>query len=116
MICEDGDAANEIPLIDWYIIHSPGNAFGTTFDATNLPTPGATGVHNNKNKIIHTEKGLSGVAVAASNAYGNAMVFKGVIRLPRGKQRVAAGDQWKLCARANFACKVCFQFIYKHYS
>ncbi len=112
IIAEGGEVANEVPLVDWYIIHSPGNVF-TGFSASQLPTPGSTGDHINKRQIIHTEKGLTGggeISLA-----GLPMIFKGVIRFPKGKQRVGQADSWKLCMRANFASKFCIQAIYKHY-
>ncbi len=113
-ISEGGEVANEVPLVDWYIIKVPGGTYGTTFDATNLPTPGATGSHQNKNKIIHTEKGLSGGGDASLS--GVPMIFKGVIKIPKGMQRIAQDDQILLCVRTNFATKLCAQTIYKHYS
>ncbi len=112
-ITEGGEIANEVPLVDWYIIKNPGDAFGTTFDANNLPTPGATGVHKNKRWIIHTEKGLSGGGDVSLS--GVPMIFKGVIRIPRKMQRIGEDDNFRLCYRANFATKVCAQAIYKHY-
>ncbi len=113
IIAEGGEVANEVPLVDWYIIIDKGNQMGTTFSATRLPTPGATGTHIMKSKIIHTEKGLTGggdVSLA-----GIPMVFKGVIAIPRGMRRVASNDRIKFCVRANFASKICVQAIYKHY-
>ncbi len=113
-IAEGGEVANEVPLVDWYVIHNPGNAFTTTFNVANLPTPGATGVHLNKRHIVHTEKGLTGggdVSLA-----GIPMVFKGVIVLPKQWRRIGENDTWLLCARSNFATKFCIQAIYKHYS
>ncbi len=111
---EGGEVANEVPLADWYIIQDPSGNMGTTFSATALPTPGAQGTHRAKNLILHTEKGLAGGGDASLN--GVPMVFKGVIRIPRGKQRISAGDQYKVCIRTNFAAKVCMQAIYKHFS
>ncbi len=113
-IAEGGEVASEVPLVDWYLIKNPGGAFGTTFDATNLPTPGATGSHANKRHIIHTEKGLAGGGDASTA--GVPMIFKGVIRIPRGMRRIAQGDLLQLCVRANFNTKVCAQAIYKHYA
>ncbi len=110
-ISEGGEVANEVPLVDWYIIKNPGNSFGSTFDATNLPTPGATGVHVNKRYIIHTEKGLVGGGDAS--LAGVPMIFKGVIMIPRGMRTMRANDQMTVCARANFATKFCVQAIYK---
>ncbi len=112
-IAEGGELATEVPLVDWYIIKNPGSTWGTTFDATNLPTPGATGSHINKRHIFHTEKGLTGggeVSLA-----GIPMVFKGVISIPRHMRRFGSDDAITVCARANFATKFCFQAIYKHY-
>ncbi len=113
-INEGGELANEVPLVDWYIIHNPGGAFGTTFDASNLPTPGATGVHKNKRFIIHTEKGLTGGGDASLS--GVPMIFKGVIAIPRKWRRIGDGDFLTLCAKAQFNTKVCTQSIYKHFS
>lgn len=112
-IAEGGEIANEVPLVDWYIIKNNGNTFGTTFGTTTHPTPGATGTHINKRFIIHTEKGLSGggdVSLA-----GVPMIFKGVIRIPKGMARIGQDDKMEICARANFATKICWQAIYKHY-
>ncbi len=112
-ITEGGEVANEVPLVDWYIIKNPGFSFQTTFDATNLPTPGAQGDHDNKRYILHTEKGLAGGGDASLT--GVPMVFKGVIKLPRSFKKMNANDRIMLCARANFATKFCTQAIYKWY-
>ncbi len=112
-IAEGGEVANEVPLVDWYLIKNSGNTFGTVFTATTHPTPGTTGTHVNKRFIIHTEKGLTGggeVSLA-----GVPMIFKGVIRIPRMFQRVGQDDKLSLAARSNFATKFCLQAIYKHY-
>ncbi len=111
---EGGEIANEVPLADWYMLHNPGNAFAQTFDANNLPTPGATGIHKNKRFIIHTEKGLAGggnVSLA-----GVPMVFKGVIVIPRKWRRIGEDDRLLVAIRTNFNAKVCCQTIYKHFS
>ncbi len=110
---EGGEVANEVPLVDWYILKDDGNAYGTTFNASNLPTPGATGTHINKRKILHEEKGLAGGGNASLT--GVPMVFKGVIRIPRGKQRWAESDVLRILARSNFATKFCVKAIYKWY-
>ncbi len=112
IISEGGELASEVPLADWYIIKSPGNVF-SGFSTSQLPTPGATGIHINKRHIIHTEKGLTGggdVSLA-----GVPMVFKGVIAIPRHMRRIGQDDSFKLCLRTNFASKFCIQAIYKHY-
>ncbi len=110
-ITEGGEVSNEVPLVDWYLIKNGGNSFGATFDASNLPTPGATGSHINKRHILHEEKGLSGGGDASLT--GVPMVFKGVIRIPRGSQRIGESDVFRICGRANFATKFCIKVIYK---
>ncbi len=110
-ISEGGEVANEVPLVDWYLIKNGGNSFGATFDASNLPTPGATGLHINKRHILHEEKGLTGGGNASLT--GIPMVFKGVIRIPKGSQRIGESDVFRICARANFASKFCVKVIYK---
>ncbi len=110
---EGSELANEVPLVDWYIIKDDGNAYGVTFNATNLPTPGATGTHQNKRKILHEEKGLAGGGNLSLT--GVPMVFKGVIRIPRGKQRWAESDVLRINGRSNFATKFCIKALYKWY-
>ncbi len=111
-IAEGGEIANEISLIDFYFIKVPANSW-TTFAAATLPTPGATGSHINKRHVLHEEKGISGggnVSLA-----GVPMVFKGVIKIPRGRQRFGQSDTFLMCARTNFASKFCIKCIYKEY-
>ncbi len=111
---EGGEVANEVPLADWYIIKDSADHMGTAgFAATGLPTPGATGTHENKRYIFHTEKGLAGGGDASLS--GVPMVFKGVIGIPRGFRRMAMGDKITIAIRTNFASKVCVQCIYKWY-
>ncbi len=107
---EGGEVANEIPLVDFYFLKNPGNAWGA-FNATNLPTPGATGVHINKRHILHEEKGLAGGGDASLT--GVPMVFKGVIRIPRGRQRFGQSDTFLVAMRTNFNSKICIKAIYK---
>lgn len=113
-IAEGGEIAAEVPLVDWYILKNPGATFGTAFDATSLPTPGATGSHANKRWIIHTEKGLAGGGDASTA--GVPMIFKGVISIPKHMRRIAQGDRLIVAVRTNFNTKICVQCIYKHYT
>ncbi len=113
-IAEGGEVANEVPLVDWYIIKDPGgNMVAAGFTASGLPTPGATGTHENKRFIIHTEKGLTGGGDASLT--GIPMVFKGVVVIPKGMRRFNMGDRLIIVGRANFATKFCIQSIYKWY-
>ncbi len=111
-ISEGGEVANEVPLVDWYVIKdNGGNLNSTGFTAAGLPTPGATGSHENKRFIFHTEKALTGGGDAS--LAGVPMAFKGVIRVPRGFQTMRINDRITIVARANFATKFCAQSIYK---
>ncbi len=112
-LSEGGEVANEVPLVDFYFIKVPGDIW-TTFATAELPIPGATGSATNKRHIFHTEKGLSGGGDASLT--GLPMIFKGVLRIPKGRMRMGFNDRIKVCARTNFACKFCIQSIYKYYS
>ncbi len=107
---EGGELASEIPLVDFYFLKNPGNAWGA-FNATNLPTPGGTGSHINKRHILHEEKGLAGGGNVSLT--GVPMVFKGVVRIPRGRQRFGIADTFIVAIRTNFISKVCMKAIYK---
>ncbi len=114
-VSEGGEVATEVPLLDWYIIKDQGNNMATAGFAVNgLPTPGATGVHENKRFIFHTEKGLTGGGDAS--LAGVPMVFKGVIAIPKGMRSFRINDTIHICARSNFNTKFCVQAIYKWYS
>ncbi len=111
-ITEGGEIANEVPLVDWYLMKNPGGNF-TGFDTTNFPTPGSQGVHDNKRYIFHTEKGLAGGGDVSLS--GVPMIFKGVIRIPRHMRKMNANDTIIFNTRSNFATKFCAQAIYKWY-
>ncbi len=114
-IAEGGEVANEVPLVDWYIMKDPGGMATTIgFLVTGMPTPGATGVHEQKRLILHTEKGLAGGGDASTA--GVPMVFKGVIRIPKGMQTFRIDDKLLFNFRTNFATKFCIQAIYKWYT
>ncbi len=110
-IAEDTNAAaTEVNLADWYIIYDKGGVMGNSFTTSTLPTPGATGSSRNKNKILHEEKGLIG-----EKNDGSKMVFQGVIRIPRGMQRMTLFDEIKLVVRTNQDSIFCLKAIYKYY-
>ncbi len=112
-ISEGGEIANEVPLVDWYIIKDQGGNFGTAFGGSDMPIPGSQGDSDNKRFVFHTEKGLAGGGDVSLS--GVPMVFKGVIAIPRGFRKQNSGDIIKICARTNFATKFCVQAIYKWY-
>ncbi len=113
-ISEGGEVATEVPLFDWYIMKDPGKNMQTAgFVANGMPTPGATGTHQNKRYILHEEKGLTGggdISLA-----GMPMVFKGVIKIPPGMRTFRFNDRMLVNCRGNFATKFCSKFIYKWY-
>lgn len=96
----DGTAA---PVIDWYISKNPS-------DSLTMPAPTAVGGNENRRFIFHQERGL------AANTSGTPMVFKGVIKVPRGFQRMGKDDNWSIRLVINGeAGFFCTQTIYKFY-
>ncbi len=107
-------AASAVPLLDWYCIVDKGGILNSspTFGngAGDYPIPGGTGTAVNVNKIIHEEKGLIG-----EKNDGSKMVFQGVIKIPRGMQRINIEDRITIIARANDEAIFCLKCIYKWY-
>ncbi len=108
-------AAAAIPLLDWYcLVDKGGNLSGSapTFGngVRDLPIPGSTGTASNVNKVIHEEKGLIG-----EKNDGSKMVFQGVIRIPRGMQKINVDDRVVIVARANDEAIFCLKCIYKFF-
>ncbi len=91
---------------NWYIMKIHGGQTG------DRPTPGQTGTSLLRNQIIHEEKGLAG------SGDGTAMVFKGVIKVPRGMQRMREGDEWSigLINNGTDGAQFCIKAIYKSFS
>ncbi len=86
--------------VDWYLSKGPG---GT------LPVPGATGGDVFRKYILHEEKGIPGNA--SDGAYP--ATFKGVIKIPRGRQRIAEGDTINIVLRGTGIYNACIKCIYK---
>ncbi len=87
--------------VDWYIMKAP--------TGTVTPVPGATGGTTSRKFILHEEKGIPGNA--ADGAYPS--TFKGVIKIPRGRQRMAEGDSIRVITRGTGIHNVCIKAIYK---
>ncbi len=87
--------------VDFYMTKSPA---GVT-----LPIPGSVGGHPARKYILHEEKGIPGNA--ADGAYP--LTFKGVIKIPRGRQRMAEGDTIQVRLRAVGISNACIKAIYK---
>ncbi len=100
-ISADSGVAN----FDWYIWKRPGSV--TTIG----PVPGATGGSVDRKFILHEEKGIPGNAL--DGAYP--LTFKGVIKIPRGRQRFGEGDQLRLQLRSTDVHNFCIKCIYKFY-
>ncbi len=91
--------------VDWYIWKNPGNL-------SVQPTPGATGGNPLRKYILHEEKGIPGNA--ADGAYP--LTFKGVIKIPRGMQRMGENDAITLVFRGADIHNACLKSIYKFYT
>ncbi len=89
--------------VDWYFIKRPA---GIT-----LPNPGAVGGNVARKFVLHEEKGIPGNA--GDGAYP--LTFKGVIKIPRGRQRMAEGDKIEIVFRSVDTANWCFKLIYKVY-
>ncbi len=89
--------------VDFYVMKRPVGV-GT-------PNPGATGGDSARKFILHEEKGIPGNA--ADGAYP--LTFKGVVRIPRGRQRMAEGDQILVMLRGADQYNACVKCIYKFY-
>ncbi len=80
---------------------------------TSFPDPGETGVSSVRNQIFHEEKGLAG------SGDGTPMAFKGVIRVPKGMQRMREGDALDIRIKVNSAtddAQFCLKVIYKEWT
>lgn len=98
-IASDSTNAN----CDWFFAKRPS---GIT-----MPTPGATGGSTARKFILHEEKGLPGTYSAGSTP----LTFKGVLKIPRGRQRFAEGDAVVLNLRGAQQYSFCVKAIYKFY-
>ncbi len=100
-ISGDSGVAN----FDWYIAKCPNDVLAA------LPTPGATGGTTQRKYILHEEKGIPGNAL--DGAYP--LTFKGVIKIPKGRQRMAEGDRIRVRLRSADIYNSCVKCIYKFY-
>ncbi len=89
--------------VDWYFMKRPSGI--------GAPVPGATGGDNARKWILHEEKGIPGNA--ADGAYP--LTFKGVIKIPKGRQRWGEGDNMFVNLRGTDVWNACVKCIYKFY-
>lgn len=90
--------------VDFYIYKRPNGITG-------FPAPGATGGNLLRKWILHEEKGIPGTF----NNGASPLTLKTVIRIPRGMQRMAEGDQIALEMVCSTAYDACTKAIYKFY-
>ncbi len=101
----DGAIGATTPVIDWFFAKSPGNSL--TF-----PEPGATGGNENRRWIMHEEKGLA----PSIDDGGTPMVFKGVLKIPKGRQRMGNDDSVFISLKSEgHPGFFCVKAIYKFY-
>jgi len=76
-----------------------------------LPVPGTSGGDVARKYILHEEKGIPGVF----NNGAPPLTFRGVIKIPRGRQRQAEGDKIQIKIRGSTVYDACVKCIYKFY-
>ncbi len=87
--------------VDFYVIKRPN---GITD-----PVPGAVGGTSARKYVLHEEKGIPGNA--SDGAYP--LTFKGVVRIPKGRQRMGEGDDIRIVLRGTDDYNACVKCIYK---
>ncbi len=92
-----------VGVVDFYITKRPAGIV--------LPVPGTTGGDPARKYILHEEKGTPGVF----NNGSPPLTFRGVVKIPRGRQRMAEGDDIRLQIRCSTAYDACVKAIYKFY-
>ncbi len=94
-------------VVDAFVYKAPKEVS----DALLATTPGATGGSLNRKYILHEEKGIPGIFNQGAPPH----TFRGVIRIPRGRQRMGEQDQMQLRVRCSTAYDACYKAIYKFY-
>ncbi len=100
-------ATSGLPNVYMMIYKNPGNNIAT------IPDANVIGVSDFKKQVFHqdmtmTEKNTTAIPRS---------LFKGVLKIPRHMQRMAAGDKVVIALLApGTSYDYCIQAIYKHYS
>ncbi len=89
--------------VDWNVGKIP--------NGVSLPVPGTTGGAPARKYVLHEEKGIPGNA----NDGAYPLTFKGVIKIPRGRQRMAEGDVITIRLLGAGIYNACLKAIYKVY-
>ncbi len=95
------DTVNNV--VDFYVIKNPAGVV--------QPVPGATGGQTARKYVLHEEKGIPGDFTTGSPP----LTFRGVIKIPRGRQRMAEGDVISVLIRGAAIYSACIKCIYKFY-
>ncbi len=91
--------------IDWYVWK------GNPSLIASMPIPGSTGADANRRFILHEEKGIP----ANRDTGGVPAEFKGVIVIPKGRQRLGEGDVTRIRIRCSSAYSACIKCVFKWY-
>ncbi len=91
------------------IVKLPSDSPAMTFtNSANL------GGYPNKKNIMYTTQAQIG---SAANGPNPSNMFKGWIKVPKGKQRMGAGDKWVVNVASNAqTISICGLFTYKEYT
>lgn len=76
-----------------------------------LPAPGATGGSPLRKFVLHEEKGIPGTF----NNGSPPLTFRGVVKIPRGRQRFGEDDDLVIKVSCSTAYDFCMKAIYKFY-
>ncbi len=87
--------------VDFYVIKKPVGVAN--------PTPGAVGGAPQRKYVLHEEKGIPGNA----NDGAYPLTFKGVVKIPKGRQRMAEDDKILVVLRGVGISNACIKVIYK---
>ncbi len=90
--------------VDWYFAKAP--------DTITTATVGSTNTSPFRKYILHEEKGIPGNA----NDGAYPLTFKGVIRIPKGRQRMGEGDDIFVKLVGVGIHNICIKCIYKFYT
>jgi len=90
--------------VDMYVLKRPAGVVN--------PVPGATGGDPARKYVLHEEKGIPGTNTAGAPP----LTFRGVVRVPRGRQTMQEGDVMLMRNVAASAYDHCAKIIYKWYT
>ncbi len=83
-------------------------------NAATITEMAALGDWDNKKNILYTTQGLTG----NDGVSGPYPIYKGWVKIPKGKQRQGLGDQlkWQFASRGSATINICGFATYKEYT